>query len=117
MARSVSCLIDVHHAIKAGEVGHKKVERLLILHGRTKKTDDELVEYWGLRGSIGKAASRPDDADGSAAVNELLNTYDGLEWSRGVTLPASIEVREHKKDLFWVLRTRLANDIEAHNAA
>lgn len=112
MARHVSSLVQALDAAIAGEPGHIAVNRMIFLH-ENKKTVEEVEEYWKLRGRAAKAINHIDPrAKGYALSSRMMTLYDNLDQTRGITHPEVREVIEAERAEFWVLRSRIARNIE-----
>lgn len=116
MTRHVSSLVEALDAAIAGEPGHVAVNRMIMLHERGReRTETDSIEYWTLVGRVGKAVDAGEPGRGDDLVRRMLVLLDTIDQTRGVVLTR--DLREHQKDLFWVLRSRIARDVDDHDPA
>jgi hypothetical protein len=100
----------------ASEPGHVVVNRIIMLHERGRARDEaETIEYWTMVGRLGRAVEHDAPGKGDDLVRRLLVLVDTLEQTRGVVMTR--DLREHQRDEFWVLRSRIARDIGEHDPA
>lgn len=116
VTRNVSSLVEALDAAIAGEPGHIAVNRMIMLHEqRRDRSEPNTIEYWTLVGRIGKAVDAGEPGRGDDLVRRMLVLLDTIDQTRGVVLTR--ELREHQKDLFWILRSRIARDVGDHDPA